>query len=95
MPWAWVALGAQGAPLSPGARREFIVAEPSSTLPASTFIVRFWRDRSGDESRWRGQIQHVQSGESASCLDLETIVDFIQRLGVMTNALSERRDAGV
>jgi hypothetical protein len=67
---------------------------PSSPPPpASTFIVRFWWDRSGDESRWRGHIQHVQSGECASCLDLEGILDVIQYLRVMTDPLGERGEA--
>ena len=66
---------------------------PSPAPPASTFIVRFWWDRSGGESRWRGQIQHVQSGECASCLDLEGILDFIQYLGLMTDHLGERGEA--
>ena len=65
----------------------------SRAPPASTFIVRFWRDRSGDESRWRGQIQHVQSGECASCLDLEGMLDFIQDLGVMADNLGQRGEA--
>ena len=65
----------------------------SPAPPASTFIVRFWRDRSGDESRWRGQIQHVQSGECASCLDLVGILRFIQDLGVMADNLDQRGEA--
>lgn len=63
------------------------VAEPSSTKPASTFIVRFWREWSAAGVRWRGHIEHVQSNESASCLDLESILDFIQELGVLADDL--------
>jgi hypothetical protein len=63
---------------------------PSSPAPpASTSIVRFWRDRSGDELRWRGHIRHVQGGKSASCLHLEGILDFIQHPDVMTEHTGE------
>jgi hypothetical protein len=65
------------------------VIEPSSIPPASTFIVRFWREWSLGQVRWRGQIEHVQSGASVSCLDLEGILDFIQDLGVMVDNLSQ------
>lgn len=60
------------------------MAEPSSVPPASTFVVRFWREWSARGSRWRGRIEHVQSGESATSLDLQGISGFIQRYGVMT-----------
>jgi len=63
--------------------------------PVSTFIIRFWCDWSGGESRWRGQIRHVQSGESASCLDLESVLGFIQHLGVMAEESGERREEDV
>jgi hypothetical protein len=64
------------------------VVEASSIPPASTFVVRFWWERSAAGARWRGRIEHVQSGESASCLSLESIVGFVQRLGVMTDSQS-------
>jgi hypothetical protein len=59
------------------------MAGTSNSPPASTFIVRFWREWSAAGSRWRGRIEHVQSGESAVSLDLQGILDFIQRCGVM------------
>jgi len=59
--------------------------------PASTFIVRFWRDGSTEESRWRGQIQHVQSGESAAFLSPEGMLDFVQGVGVM---VGDRKQPG-
>lgn len=71
------------------------MAEPSFIPPASTFILRFWWDRTDGESRWRGRIEHVQSGESASCLDLEGILRFIQDLGVMADTLGHREKMDV
>ena len=58
------------------------MAEPSSIPPASTFVIRFWRDWSSAGSRWRARIEHLQSGESAICLDLKGISEFMQRLVV-------------
>lgn len=46
-----------------------------------TFIVRFWRETSAVGGRWRGRIEHVQSGQSAAFLDLETMLDFLRRFG--------------
>jgi hypothetical protein len=65
------------------------VTEPPLVTPCIAFVVRFWRERSAAGSRWRGRIEHVQSGESASCLDLEGILVFIQDLGVMTDPSGE------
>ena len=63
--------------------------ETSAISPASTFILRFWRESSATGSRWRGLIEHVQSGESTYCLDLESILNFIQDLGVMADNLGQ------
>jgi hypothetical protein len=90
-----MALGAQGTPLSPSARQGSIVADPSSISPVSTFVIRFWREWSPGQVRWRGRIEHVQSGESASCLDLESILDFIQHLGVMAEDLGQHGEPDV
>jgi hypothetical protein len=50
-----------------------------------TFVVRFWHEWSAAGPRWRGQIEHVQSGESATFLDLEQMLDFVRRSGVMAD----------
>lgn len=70
------------------------MTEPCSIPPASTFIVRFWREWSATGWRWRGQIQHVQSGQRASCLALEGILDFIKTQGVMADQPTERGETG-
>ena len=51
--------------------------------PLNTFIVRFWQEWSAAGSRWRGRIEHVQSREGAAFLDLDEILDFVRRVGVM------------
>ena len=55
-----------------------------SPLPTvNTFVVRFWREWSAAGSRWRGRIEHVLSGDSAAFLDLDELLEFLRRFGVM------------
>ena len=68
------------------------MAESPSVPPASTFVVRFWREWSAAGSRWRGRIEHVQSKESATFLDLNGMLDFVRRFGAMAD--DERGPAG-
>jgi hypothetical protein len=58
------------------------MAEPSSVPPVSTFVIRFWREWSATTGRWRGRIEHVQSGQRADFLDLEAILEFVRGFGV-------------
>jgi hypothetical protein len=62
------------------------MTEISSVSPLSTFVLRFWREWSAAETQWRGRIEHVQSGASATFLDLEGMVDFILGMGIMKEA---------
>lgn len=71
------------------------MVEPSPTSPTNTFIVRFWREWSLGQVRWRSRIEHVQSGEHISCLDLEGILDFIEHWGVMTEQSGEHGEENV
>ena len=59
------------------------MVESTPVPPASTFVVRFWQEWSAAGSRWRGHIEHVQSSESATFLDLDGMLDFVRRVGVM------------
>jgi len=65
------------------------MVEPSEAPPASTFVIRFWREWSAAGSRWRGRVEHIQSGESATSLDLRGILDFIQRHGIILDHSNE------
>ena len=60
------------------------MAEPP-VPPISTFVVRFWQEWSVAGPRWRGRIEHVQSGQSAAFLGLDGMLDFIYNLGVMAD----------
>ncbi|MBN1148619.1 MAG: hypothetical protein JXA78_15275 [Anaerolineales bacterium] len=57
--------------------------EPPCTPPASTFVIRFWREWSAAAGRWRGRIEHVQSGQRAEFVGLEGILEFVRGCGVM------------
>jgi len=59
------------------------MAERSRTAPASTFVIRFWREWSATQGRWRGRIEHVQSGQRADFVGLEGISDFVRGFGIM------------
>jgi hypothetical protein len=59
------------------------MAEPPPVSPASTFVVRFWHEWSVDGSRWRGRIEHVQSGESTPFLDFDHMLNFIRRFAAV------------
>jgi hypothetical protein len=65
------------------------MAEPSPVPPINTFIVCFWQEWSAAGPRWRGRIEHVQSGESAAFLDLKGMLDFIRRFGAMPDNASQ------
>ena len=48
-------------------------------------MVRFWQEWTVAGPRWRGHVEHVQSGESTKFLDLRGLVRFVRELGVMAN----------
>ena len=54
----------------------------AETTATTTFVVRFWREWSGAESRWRGRIEHVQSGQRADFLYLDDMLRFLRQMGV-------------
>jgi predicted small metal-binding protein len=62
------------------------MTETPPVPPLSTFVLRFWREWSAGETQWRGRIEHVQSGASATFPDLEGMVDFVLGMGVMADA---------
>jgi hypothetical protein len=58
---------------------------PTFPQGVATFVVRFWREWSAAGPRWRGRIEHVQSGESATFLGLNAVLDCVRRLRAMTD----------
>ena len=47
--------------------------------PLNTFIVRFWREPRSGHPYWRGQIQHIQSGEHVAFTDKASLLHFLLR----------------
>ncbi len=60
------------------------MAEEPLRPPNSTFVVRFWQEWSDAGPRWRGRIEHVQSGKNTVFLDFQGMLGFMRRFGVMT-----------
>ncbi len=54
----------------------------SPTTITTTFVLRFWHKETVGELRWRGNIEHVQSGEEMAFLDVETMLAFLNRFGI-------------
>jgi hypothetical protein len=47
--------------------------------PLNTFIVRFWREPRPGRPYWRGQVQHIQSGEHIAFTDQALLLHFLLR----------------
>jgi len=58
------------------------MSESPRVSTVSTFVLRFWQERSATGSRWRGRIEHVLSGDSAAFIDLDEMLEFLRRFGV-------------
>jgi hypothetical protein len=45
----------------------------------ATFLIRLWaEDDETPESSWRGQVEHVQSGENQYVQEMAQVVSFIE-----------------
>jgi hypothetical protein len=62
-----------------------------STTTTVTFVLRFWREMNAGEARWRGRIEHVQSGEAVSFTEPEGLNNFIQHFCPWTDEFDTRR----
>ena len=64
--------------------------QPSAeTTTTTTFVVRFWREWTGAEARWRGRIEHVQSGQRQDFLYLDDMLRFLRQMGVTFGQLTD------
>ena len=55
----------------------------------TTFVVRFWREWTGAEARWRGRIEHVQSGQRMDFLYPDDMLRFLRQMGVTFGQLTD------
>ena len=58
----------------------------AETTTALTFVLRFWREWTGKESRWRGRVEHVESGQGVSFLEIEGLLRFLEQFGICAGA---------
>jgi hypothetical protein len=59
------------------------MSKPLPTSPASTFILCFYREWTAGRPRWRGHIEHLQSGEGVAFLDLDKLLAYVRSFGIM------------
>ena len=57
--------------------------------PLNTFVVRFWQEVGSDRPRWRGQAQHVQSGERIAFADEAGLLAFVRRWVRLAEGMAE------
>jgi hypothetical protein len=48
-----------------------------------------WHEWSVDGSRWRGRIEHLQSGESRAFLDWDGLLSFVHRFAALDGGASQ------
>ncbi len=60
--------------------------KPPAATTTTTFVVRFWHEWSGEAWRWRGRIEHVESGRRADFLGLEGLLATLDRFGIGSRA---------
>ncbi len=53
------------------------MAKPPQQMLFGTFVLRFWREQSALSPRWRGLVEHVQTGEGAAFDDVRQMLAFI------------------
>jgi hypothetical protein len=59
---------------------EGIAMDRTKGPPAATFVVRLWQEQGEETERaWRGQIEHVQSGEREYVCEITQVIRFMER----------------
>jgi hypothetical protein len=49
--------------------------------PTASFFVRLWLEVNAKAGQWRGQVRHVQSGETAYFVDAQDLLSFLAAHG--------------
>jgi hypothetical protein len=66
------------------------ILPPDLGTPAAAALDNgFWREWTGAESRWRGRVEHVQSGQRADFLYLDDMLRFLRQMGVTLGQLTD------
>ena len=57
----------------------------AETTAIVTFVVRFWREWSAGQPRWRGRVEHVESRQRGDFLHLSDLLGFLGCFGIDLN----------
>ena len=71
-------------------KAHLIMNEIPTQPSINTFVVRIWYESSLDAPRWRGRVEHLQSGRHLAFIELERILAFI---GSLIGVADEQSDA--
>ncbi len=55
--------------------------------PLNTFVLRLWESMDGDVPSWRGEVQHIQTGEHTAFADEATLLRFLRQWVSMAAAV--------
>lgn len=58
-----------------------------AALPSTTFVIRFWLERSVGGARWRGTIEHIPSGRRGAFLGLGELLRYFHQFDIHLNDL--------
>ena len=62
--------------------------------PTATFLVRLWVENDGELGyAWRGQVEHVQSGEKRYVREMAQVVEFVEER--LADQVSGARQKGI
>ena len=58
----------------------------------NTFVLRFWEERSISTVRWRGNIEHIPSGERSEFLRIEELLKFFRKYEILLDETENFQD---
>lgn len=70
------------------------MVEASPMCQINAFVVRFYLEWSPTGRRRRGRITHVPSGQCANFADLDEMLAFMRRFGVLSERAPAPRESG-
>lgn len=56
------------------------LAKTNLRYRSDLFAIRLWREGSGEDAQWRGQLEHVDSGQTRHFHDWDSFVDGLNEL---------------
>ena len=57
----------------------------------AAYLLRLWRERTGQSIRWRASLQDPHSGERAGVASLEELFEFLHRQVIAATDIDEER----